>query len=161
RDRADGAAVAQVAGDQPAGFGRLAVEAREPLGDIAMGGAMEAVAADTLAGVLLVGQAVEIRPRRHGVVEGGVEDGDGDGMRQHRPAGVFSWGFVRVVRGGRLRTALEGAPPWGVGACRLEDAPPAVNHPVAYPRDLLDVFDHAALAQPGEGGRDRRRMVRD
>jgi hypothetical protein len=80
-DGAQRGADAEVAGDDL----QLAERALEYFGrlqrNVAVRGAVEAVAADAILLVKVVGQAVEVGVGRQGLVEGGVEDGD---MRQVR-----------------------------------------------------------------------------
>ena len=73
-DRRDGAAVAKVAGDDPGAF-KAAVQLAVAGGDVAVAGAVEAIAADGIFFIIFIGDTEHIGFTGHGLVEGGVKDG--------------------------------------------------------------------------------------
>ena len=75
-DRGDGGAVAEVAGDQLELLDGLAEHIGRALGNILVRGAVEAVAADLVLLIVLIGKSIGVSHGRHGLVEGSVEHGD-------------------------------------------------------------------------------------
>lgn len=75
-DGAGAATVAEVGGDDLEFGEGLIKEGGGLFGDETMAGAVEAVAADLVGFVEVVGQRVEVGVRGHGLMEGGVEHGD-------------------------------------------------------------------------------------
>ncbi len=105
-DGADGAAGAQVAGDD---LGVLEVQAGElgaHAGDELVARAVRAVAADAVLLVVLVREAVHVSVSGHRLVEGGVEGHDLRDVRENGLHGVDAQQVRRVVERGEV--AAEG-----------------------------------------------------
>ena len=105
-DGADGAAGAQVAGDD---LGILEIQAGElgaHAGDELVARAVRAVAADAVLLVVLVREAVHVRVSRHRLMEGGVEGHDLRDARENGLHGVDAQQVRRVVERGEV--AAEG-----------------------------------------------------
>ena len=90
-----------MAGDDFQLFNGLAHKLGAALGDIAMGGAVEAVAADTVVLIILVGDGVHICLVGHGLVEGGVEHDDHGNIVHNSSAGENTGDVCGVVEGGK------------------------------------------------------------
>ena len=122
----------------------LAQDLRRPQGHIAVRGAVEAVAADLVLLVILIGDGVQIGVLRHGLVEGSVEHRClGHVVAQHRPAGLDAddvGGVMQRRQGGavlhRLHHLIGNQD--GVGKAFA-----AVDHPVTHRVDLLHGGDDA------------------
>ena len=105
-DGADGAAGAQVAGDD---LGVLDIQARElgaHAGDELVARAVRAVAADAILLVVLVREAVHVGVSRHRLMEGGVEGHDLRDARENGLHGVDAQQVSRVMERGEV--AAEG-----------------------------------------------------
>ena len=79
-------------------LGVTAGDLEEVTAHIAVAGAVEAVFADVVLLVVLMGHSVHIRLLGHGLMKGGVEHGDhGDVGAQDLPAGPHGSGLRRIV----------------------------------------------------------------
>ena len=92
-------AVAEVADDELGALGVLAGDFKISLGDEAVGSAVEAVAADGVFLIILVRNAEHIGFLGHGLMEGGVENGD--------HGGLFSENFLAGFHGDSLGRVVE------------------------------------------------------
>ena len=91
-------AVAQVAADDPAVLG-IAQHVDGPGGDVAVAGAVEAVAADVVLLIVLVGDGVDVGLGGHGHMEGGVEHGHLGRLGHDLLAGLDAHEIGGVVEG--------------------------------------------------------------
>ena len=107
---------------------------------------MEAVAADLILLVVLVGQGVGIGYRRHGLVEGGVKHGHLGHVGTHDGlAGLDAGDVSGVVEGGQGDALLQSGHHLVVNLYRAGEGLAAVHHPVAHRIDLLHGGDHAVV----------------
>ena len=145
-DRADGAAVAHVAGDELELFDGLAHELGAAGGHVAVARAVEAVAADAVVLVVFIRNGVHIGLAGHGLVERGVKHGDHRHVVAHDGAAGVDAGDVGGVVQRRKRRALFERGHDGVvdldGAGELLTA---VDDTVADGVDLLHGGDHTVL----------------
>ena len=144
-DGGDGGTVAQVAGDQLQLLDGLAQHGGGPLGDIFVAGAVEAIAADLVLLVILIGQGIGIGHGGHGLVEGGVEHGHHGGTRHQLLAGADADDVGGVVQGGQGVALLNGGHDLVGDAHGLGKLLAAVDHPVTHRVDLLHGGDDAVL----------------
>ena len=94
-----------MAGDDLELFDGLAHQLGAARGDIAVGGAVEAVAADAVVLVVLIGDSVHEGFAGHGLMESGVEYGNHGHVAHDVAAGLDAGDVGRVVQG-RERDAL-------------------------------------------------------
>ena len=144
-DGADGGAVAHVAGDELELFDGLAHQLGAAGGDIAVGGAVEAVAADAVVLVVLVGDGVHERLAGHGLVERGVEHGNHGHVAHDVAAGLDAGDVGGVVQGREGDARLNGGHNAVVdlhGFCELLTA---VDDAVADGVDLLHGADNTVF----------------
>ena len=105
---------------------------------------MEAVAADLVLLVVLIGQGVGIGHGGHGLVEGGVEHGHLGHVGAHDGGARLDAGDVGgVVQGGQGDALLQGGHHLVVDLHRGGEGLAAVDHPVAHRLDLLHGADYA------------------
>ena len=145
-DRADGAAVAHVAGDKLELFDGLAHELGAAGGHVAVARAVEAVAADAVIPVIFIRNGVHIGLSGHGLVERGVEHGDHRHVVAHDgAAGVDAGDVGGVVQRGERRALLERGHDGVVDFDRAGELLAAVDDTVADGVDLLHGGDHTVL----------------
>ena len=148
-DGAQGGADAQVAGDDL----ELAERPLEHLGglqgDVAVGAAVEAVAADAFVLVQLVGQAVEVGVGRQGLVEGGVEDRHVGHAGQALHGDPDAVEVDRVVQRGEHRQGLDLADHLRGDHHRAGELAAAMHDPVAHRGDLFGVEGEGAAEELG------------
>ena len=90
-----------MAGDQLQLLGLLAQHGGSPAGDILVGGAVEAVAANLVLLIVFIGQGVHIGLGGHRLVEGGVKHSHlGHVGTHHVHAGLDAGDVGGVVQGG-------------------------------------------------------------
>ena len=106
-DSGDGAAVAHVAGDDLQLFDGLAHQLCAAAGNIAVRGAVEAVAADAVVFVVLIGNCVHVSLAGHGLVESGVEHCNHGNISHNVAAGVDADDVCGVMQGSEGSTLLE------------------------------------------------------
>ena len=145
----DGRAVAQVAGDQLQAVDGLLQVLGSLVADVLVAGAVEAVAADAVPGVVLVGDGVHIGLRGHGAVEGGIKDSHlGHLGAKDLAGGLDAQDAGGVVQGSQGAQLTQGGNDFvGDQAAGLELLA-AVDHPVTDGVDLV----HALNALAGAGG---------
>ena len=154
-DGGQGGAVAQVAGHHLQLRRVAAQKLRRPQGHIAVRGAMEAVAADLVVFIVLIGDGVQIRMLGHGLVEGRVEHRHlGHIVAQDGPAGLDADDVGRIMQrrqGGAVLHRLHHLVGDEDGA---GEALAAVDHPVTHRVDLLHGGDDAVV-RVHQGGQHR------
>ena len=127
-------------------LGILAQQLGGPQGHIAVGGAVEAVAAQLVVLIVLVGDAVQIGMLRHGLVESGVEHSHlRHVVAQHLAAGLDADDIGRVVQGSQRRAVLHGLQHLIVDEHGGGEGLAAVDHTVTHRIDLLHGGDDAVL----------------
>ena len=84
-DSGDGGTIAQMAGDQLQALNRLLKELGSAVADILVAGAVEAVAADAVLLIVLIGDGVHISLRGHGGVESRVKGPQHSACPRQRP----------------------------------------------------------------------------
>ncbi len=144
-DGRDRGAVAEVAGDDVRVLGEALEQLHGARGHVAVAGAVEAVAADLVLLVQLVGQAVQVGGRGHGLVERGVEDGHLLHVREHRLRLADADEVGRVVQGGQLHVLLDRLQHVVVDDDRGGVLLAAVHHPVPDTRDLLKAAERSLV----------------
>ena len=156
-DGGQGGAVAEVAGDELQPLGVAAHDGGGPGGHIAVGGAVEAVAADLVLLVILVGDGIGIGLLGHGHVEGGVEHGHLRGLGHDLLAGLDAHQVGGIVQGTQGDALLDGLNAGVVDDAALRERHAAVEHAVAHRVDLIHAGDHAVITaeQGGQDGLDR------
>ena len=145
-DCGDGAAVAQVAGDEAQVLEGATQEVRCLLGGIAVARAVGAVATDAVVVVVAHGQRVHVGLGRHGLVESRVEDGYlrslGQQLAQQVDAGVGAG----VVQRGELLAQGELGAGVVVDKGRLAEILAAGHDAVAHGVNGVEGFDGGAGA---------------
>ena len=163
----NGGTVAQMAGDQLQALNGLFQILGSLVCNILVAGAVEAVTADTVLLIVLVGDGVHISLRGHGAVESGIEDSDHRDIRAKDLAGSLdaedAGGVVQRSQRAQLADGVDDFV--GDQAAGLELLA-AMDDAVANGVDLLDIVDALALAgghllddlskSLGVGGEDRR-----
>ena len=135
-----------MAGDQLQLLGLLAQHGGSPAGDILVGGAVEAVAADLVLLIVFIGQGVHIGLGGHRLVEGGVEHGHlGHVLAHDGGAGVDTGDVGGVVEGGQGDALLQGLHDLIGDEHRAGKGLAAMDHPVAHRIDLLHGADDAVV----------------
>jgi len=164
-DSGDGGAVAQMAGDELQALNGLLEVLSSLVSNVLVAGAVEAVAADAVLLIVLIGDGVHISLRGHGAVESGVEDSDHRDVAEDL-AGCLdaedACGVVQRSQGAQLADGVDDLV--GDQAAGLELLT-AVDDAVADGADLADIVDALALAgghllhdlskSLGVGGEDR------
>ena len=135
-----------MAGDQLELLGLLAQHRGSAAGDVLVRGAVEAVAANLVVLIVLIGQGVHVSLGGHGLMERSVEHGDLRHILAHDGgAGVDAGDVGGVVERSQGDAVLQGLHDLvgdeDGGVERLA----AVHHPVAHSVDLLHGADHAVL----------------
>ena len=110
-----------------------------------MRGAVEAVAADLVLLIILVGQGINIALGGHRLMEGGVEHGHHGGGGHNGLAGLDAGDVGGIVQGGQRDALLQGGHHVGVDPGGGGKLLAAVDHPVAHRVDLGHAPDHAVL----------------
>ena len=109
-----------------------------------MAGAVEAVAADLVLLIVLIGQGVGVGHGGHGLVECGVKHGHLGHVGAHDGgAGLDAGDVGRVVQGGQGDALLQGGHHLVVDLHGGGEGLAAVDHPVAHRLDLLHGAHHA------------------
>ena len=144
-DSCYGAAVAHMAGDDLQLFDGLAHQLCAAAGNIAMRGAVEAVATDAVIFVVLIGNGVHVSLAGHGLVESGVEHCNHGNVAHNVAAGVDADDVCRVVQGSEGSALLERFHNCIVDAHGGSKLLAAVNDAVADSVDLLHGGDNAVL----------------
>ena len=134
-----------MAGDQLQLLDGLAQHGGGAAGDILVAGAVEAIAADLVLGIILIGQGVGVGHRGHGLMEGGVEHGHHGGAGHQLLAGLDADDVGGVVQGGQRIALLDGGHDLVGDEDGLGELLAAVDHPVAHRVDLLHGADDAVL----------------
>ena len=166
-DCSDGRTVAQMAGDQLQALNGLLQILGSLVSHVLVAGAVEAVAADAVLLVVLIGDGVHISLRGHGAVESGIEDSDHRDIRAKDLAGSLDAEDAgRVVQRSQRAQLADGVDDFvGDQAAGLELLA-AMDDAMANGVDLLDIVNALALAgghllddlskSLGVGGEDRR-----
>ncbi len=115
------------------------------LGDELVAGAVEAVAADAVFLIHLVGQAIEEALGRQGAVEGGVEDGRLGDAGQHLAHGIDTGQVAGGVQRGQVLEALNLLDNLVVDQHATFEDLAAVGHTVTNGTNLLEVLDNTNL----------------
>ena len=134
-----------MAGDELQLLGGLAQHGGGPLGDVLVAGAVEAVAADLVLLIELIGQGVGVGHGGHGLMEGGVEHGDHGGAGHEGLTGADADDVGGVVQGGQGVALLDGGHDLVGDEDGLGELLAAVDHTVTHRVDLLHGADHAVL----------------
>ena len=113
------------------------------LGDILVGGAMEAVAADGVILVILGGNGVAVSLGGHGHVESGIEHGDLRGVGHDRLTGADAHQVGRVVQGAEGNALFDGGDDLVVDDAGVKELHAAVQDAMADGIDLVGGLDHA------------------
>ena len=111
-----------------------------------MRGAVEAVAADLVVLIILIGQSIGIGHRGHGLVEGGIEHGDHRHAGHELLAGLDADDVGGVVQRREGIALLNGGHDFVGDDNRLGKLLTAVDDTVTDCVDLLHRADHAVLA---------------
>ena len=144
-DRADGAAVAHVAGDELQLLDGLAHQLRAAGGHIAVAGAVETVAADAIVLVIFIRDGVHISLAGHGLVERGVEHGDHRHVTHDLAAGFDAGDVGGIVQRREWDALLQRGHDGIVDFHGGSELLTAVDDTVADCVDLLHRGDHAVL----------------
>ena len=145
-DRADGAAVAHVAGDELELFDGLAHELGAAGGHVAVARAVEAVAADAVVLVIFIRDGIHIGLAGHGLVERSVKHGDHWHVVAHDgAAGVDAGDVGGIVQRGKRRALLKGGHDGIVDLDRAGKLLAAVDDAVTDGVDLFHGGDHTVL----------------
>ena len=145
-DRADRRAVAQMAGDQAQFLERTAEHLGGLLGNILVAGAVEAVAADLVLFIVLVGDRVHVVRLRHGLMERGIEYGDHRNVRAHNvAAGLDADQVGRIVERRKRYAVLDRLEHLFGDNDAVREELAAVYHAVADRVDLAHRGDNALL----------------
>ena len=134
-----------MAGDELQLFNGLAQHSGGPAGHILVGSTVEAVAADLILGIILIGQGVGVGHGRHGLMEGGVEHGYHGGAGHKGLAGLDPDDVGGIVERSQGVALLNGGHYLIGDEHALGKLLAAVNHTVAHCIDLLHRADHAVL----------------
>jgi hypothetical protein len=114
-------------------------------GHVAVGRAVEAVAADAELAVKGVGQAVDVGLGRDRLVEGRVEDADLGDPGQELFAGLDAFEVMGVVQGGELDASVDRRPDLVRDQDRFRKVFAAVNDAVPDAADLAFLLDDAVM----------------
>ena len=142
-DGRDGAPVAEVQADEVGLFGRLAEVAGGGGGDEFVAGAVEAVLAEAVLGVPLVGDGVEEGLGRHRLVEGRVEDGHLHRVREEFLGDLDAHQVRGVVQRAEREEVADGGLDLFVDADGVAVDFAAVQDAVAHAGDFGGVLDDA------------------
>ena len=144
-DGGDGGTIAQVAGDQLQLLDGLAQHGGSALGDVLVRSAVEAVAADGVVLIVLVGQGVGVGHGGHGLMESGVEHGDHGGAGHQLLAGLDADDVGGVVQRSQGIALLDGSHDLVSQQDGLGKLLAAVDHAVTDSVDFLHGGDHTVL----------------
>ena len=145
-DRAGGAPVAEVQGDEVDGLARLAGKLGVALGEIGVRRAVEAVAADAVAAVELVRDRIEIGRFGHCRVKRGIEHRDHrNTFAQQSTSGPNAAQVGRVVQRREVHAVLDPADDVGVDSGVGAEALAAVYDAVTDRVHLAGGIDHPAV----------------
>ncbi len=144
-DGSDGAAVAHMAGDDLQLLDGLAHQLCAAAGNIAVRGAVEAVAADAVVLIVFIGNCVHVCLAGHGLMEGGIEHRDHGNVAHNVAAGVDADDVCWVVQGSEGGALLESFHDGIVDAHGGSELLAAVNDAVTDGVDLLHGCDNAVL----------------
>ena len=142
---ADGGTVAQVAGDDLQLFDGLAQHSGGALGDILVRGAVEAIAADLVLRVVLIGQSVHIGLGRHGLMESGIEHAHHGNAGHAGLAGLDAGDVGGVMQRCQGDAVLQSLHDLVGDQDRAGKGLAAVDHAVADSVDLRHGGDNAVL----------------
>ena len=106
---------------------------------------MEAVTADLVLGIVLIGQGVHVGLGGHGLMEGGVEHGHHGDAGHDLGAGADADQVGGVVQRSQGVAVLDGLQHLVGDQDGLVESLAAVDHPVTHSIDLLHAGDHAVL----------------
>ena len=144
-DRADGGAVAEMAGYELQFLSRSAHDLGAVTGDIAVGSAVEAVAADAVILIVFVRHSVHICLARHGLMESGVEHCDHGHVAHDGLAGLDAGEVRGVVQRSERDALFDSVHDRSVNENGLGELLAAVEHTVADSVYLTHGGDHAVL----------------
>ena len=146
-NRGNGRTIAQVAGDELQALNGLLQILGSLISNVLVAGAVEAVAADAVLLIVLVGDGVHIGFRGHGAVESGVEDSDHGDVRAKDLAGSLNaQDACGVVQGGQGAQLTDGLDDLVGDQAALLELLTAVDNTVADGVDLAHIVDALALA---------------
>ena len=146
-DSGDGGAVAQMAGDELQALDGLLKELSGTVADVLVAGAVEAITADTVLLIILVGDGVHIRLRGHGGVERSVENSHVRLVLAKDLVGGFDaqngGGVVQRSQRAQVADSLDNL---GGDEAALLELLTAVHNAVADGVNLRDIVNDLALA---------------
>ncbi|CDC28528.1 cAMP-binding protein [Faecalibacterium sp. CAG:82] len=146
-NRGNGRTIAQVAGDELQTLNGLLQILGSLISNVFVAGAVEAIAADAVLLIVLVGDGVHIGFRGHGAVESGVEDSDHGDVRAKDLAGSLNaQDACGVVQGGQGAQLTDGLDDLVGDQAALLELLTAVDNTVADGVDLAHIVDALALA---------------
>ena len=160
-DGRDGAAVAEVAGDYLEVLYVLAEYFGGAVRDVAVARAVEAVAADAVLLIVLVGDSVDEGLGRHGLMEGRVEDDDVRLAGEHVHDGLEAHEVRGVVERRERNDFLDALDDFGRDEDGLRELLSAVDYAVAGRAELVEALEDAELGidEDVEDVLDSRRVV--
>ena len=145
-DSGDGRTVAQMAGDQLQLLSGLAQHGGGAAGDILVGSTVEAIAANLVVLIVLMGDGVGVSHLRHGLMESGVEHGDHGGVGHQLLAGLDTNDVGGVVQRSQIVALLDTGHDLVGDQHGLGELLAAVNHAVTDSVDLGHGADDAVLS---------------
>ena len=141
----DGSAVADVAGDDTLSFRLHAQELAHTLRHVTVGGAVEAVTANAVLLVQLVGHGIHVGIVRHSLVESGVEHAHLGHVGQDSRDGVHALQIGRVVQRSQVVAGFKGSQHLRRQQDRLAELLAAVHHAMAHGINFVHGLHHAIL----------------
>ena len=139
-----------MAGDDLQLLDGLAQHGGGPGGNVAVRGAVEAVAADLILLIVLVGQSIDVALGGHGLMEGGVKHAHHGHTGHDLLAGADAGDVGRIVERGQGDALLQSSHDLVGNEHGGSEFLAAVHHAVTHSVDLGGTLDHAVLA--GEQG---------
>ena len=155
----DGGTVAQVAGNDVQLLRLLAQKLCSAQRNVAVGGAVEAVAADLILFVVLVGQSIHISILGHGLVETGVKYGYLRNAGHNFLASADTGQVVGVVERAKLAALFNCLDYLFVDDNGAGELFTAVENSVSYRTDLGKLGDHTVLGVGQSLNYDRNRLA--
>ena len=158
----DAGAITQMAHDDP-GIVRIQLrKMMDPLGNVIVGGAVEAIAPYLMLLIVLMGNTVEIRLGRHSLVKGGVKHAHHRHIRHDLPAGTHADKVGGIVKRCQIVAGLYFGDDLIVNDHRSGKFFTAVYQPVPHRTDLAERTDHAVrlVCQGRKHGLNSRTVIR-
>ena len=138
-----GTTVAHVAGDDARTFGLNAEKFAHTLGHIAVRGSMEAVTADAVLLIQLIGNGIHVGVIGHGLMESSVEHTHLRNVGQQSRNGSHTLQVGRIVERSQVVACRDGIERLLVEDYRLAEAFAAVHDAMAYRTQFLKRFQRA------------------